>query len=146
MVYSWGLFWPRELGVLNQRRISPSLQGPRGENSQAGEWDSRLGRNYHFTARERENDLRHLLCLFHPPVWPSWFCFSRLLHLCTCACGDVCWCVCLKCCTALKLTLLLWMSTCMYLCRPALQMMLPIWRGQELAERLCQLCVTKNTW
>lgn len=27
MLYSWGLFWPRELGVLNQRRFSTSLNG-----------------------------------------------------------------------------------------------------------------------
>lgn len=36
MVYSWGLFWPREPGVRNQRRISRSFQGASRENRQAG--------------------------------------------------------------------------------------------------------------
>lgn len=37
MVYSWGLFWPRELGVLNQRRSSRFCRGLGGETKQADE-------------------------------------------------------------------------------------------------------------
>lgn len=37
MVYSWGLFWPRELGVLNQRRSSQLCSGLRGKTKQADE-------------------------------------------------------------------------------------------------------------
>lgn len=37
MVYSWGLFWPRELGVLNQRRSSQLCSGLGGKTKQADE-------------------------------------------------------------------------------------------------------------
>lgn len=75
MVYSWGLFWPRELGVLNQRRISPSFYGPRGGKTgrQANEITDldRIITSLRERERERGNDLPHLLCLSHPPVRPS---------------------------------------------------------------------------
>lgn len=37
MVYSWSLFWPRELGVLNQRRSSQLCSGLGGKTKQADE-------------------------------------------------------------------------------------------------------------
>lgn len=59
----------------SEENLSIFLRASGGKNRQAGEWDHRLGQNYHFTERERErergNDLPHLLCLSHPPVWPS---------------------------------------------------------------------------
>lgn len=66
MLYSWGLFWPRELGVLNQRRFSTSLHGTLwGKNQRqapTGEWDRSLEQNYHFSKTEqRAKQLRYLL-------------------------------------------------------------------------------------
>lgn len=54
MIYSWGLFRLRELGVLNQRRIFhlPSCGGCQ-ENSQANEIAT-LGQNYHITEGEEK--------------------------------------------------------------------------------------------
>lgn len=60
MVYSWGLFWPRELGVLNQRRSSRLCRGLGGETKQADEqrwieippqWESDQGNRHQSPAR-----------------------------------------------------------------------------------------------
>lgn len=137
MVYSWGLFWPRELGVLNQRRISPSFYGPRGGKTgrQANEITD-LDRII-TSLKEREREETISLTCSASPIRPSdhhHLIFSAASSVYMRPRGGMCVSV-SRCCH---------MPTCMHICRPPLQMMLPIWKRQELAVRLCQLCVTEN--
>lgn len=140
MVYSWGLFWPRELGVLNQRRISPSLRGLGGK--QAG----RRMRSQTRTKlplqclRERKwssspalplpsTRLTIIIAFFSPATSV----YARLR-------GCVSMCV-FKCHAALK-------SGCLHAC---ILMLHGKWRYQSaedgsLTEGLCEMCVTENTW
>lgn len=73
MVYSWGLFWPRELGVLNQRRISPSFYGPRGGKTgrQANEITDLDRIITSLKEREREREETISLTCSASPIRPS---------------------------------------------------------------------------
>lgn len=73
MVYSWGLFWPRELGVLNQRRISPSFYGPRGGKTgrQANEITDSDRIITSLKEREREREETISLTCSASPIRPS---------------------------------------------------------------------------
>lgn len=97
MVYSWGLFWPRELGVLNQRRISPSFYGPRGGKTgrQANEITDSDRIITSLKERERERKRSPSPALPLPSARPTIIIsFSRLLRPCTCARGGECVCRC----------------------------------------------------
>lgn len=75
MVYSWGLFWPREPGVLNQRRISRSFQGASRENRQAGRQASEIADSDKITTSLRE-DVEMISVTCSPPaIWPTSFHF-----------------------------------------------------------------------
>lgn len=97
MVYSWGLFWPRELGVLNQRRISPSFYGPQGGKTgrQANEITDLDRIITSLRERERERKRSPSPALPLPSARPTIIIsFSRLLRPCTCARGGECVCRC----------------------------------------------------
>lgn len=97
MVYSWGLFWPRELGVLNQRRISPSFYGPRGGKTgrQANEITDLDRIITSLKERERERKRSPSPALPLPSTRLTIIIsFSRLLRPCTCARGGECVCRC----------------------------------------------------
>lgn len=79
----------------SEENLSIFLRASGGKNRQAGEWDHRLGQNYHFTEKERERERKRspspALPLLSARPTIIIISFSRLPRPCTCARGgDVC--------------------------------------------------------
>lgn len=55
----------------SEENLSIFLRASGGKNRQAGEWDHRLGQNYHFTEREREREETISLTCSASPIRPS---------------------------------------------------------------------------
>lgn len=128
MLYSWGLFWPRELGVLNQRRISPSLHRPWGKTGRRANEISDLDRIT--TSVRAKEQMISLTCSAFTHLTII-ILFSRPLRSCARLWGCMLMPV-FNYRTALNEMLPFKMYTCTVSCRRALKTVLAIWIGLEL--------------
>lgn len=141
MVYSWGLFLPRHSEWDQNLSISP-----RALREKTGKRASEIADLDRITTSLNEKEkmilATHSAYSIHPSD-PHHFIFSPASSVYMCRWGCVGAGV-RRCSEGSAATLDVDMNL-FTVCKVASQMMLPIWIGQELAERLWCLCVTENT-